>query len=375
MDTVGILLRAGAEGTEVGSFADEFDRVEVPAAMAYALGLDPDQDTVGQTAALPDGRLVVLAGPGVVATRSIDGLRAFATAANVPVANTWGAKGVLQWDSPHHMGTCGLQARDFELLDFASYDAIVATGTDLAESPEDRFGLAPIIEIPPTSLGSLADRVTPASEPMPPNELYTRLSAVAQPGYADDRVPLHPARAVADLRAAFPAGGVIVADPGVAGLWMARTFPTTEPGTIVVPAIAAPGIAAALGVVAALRGLPAVAVTTEPLDPTTLGMLELATELGAALAVDVWGSGGPVQRAEDHLEQLRAALREPGVTIVDVPVDFSLTRKLVDAAGPVVAWGGLPASEEPPPGEQPPEELPQPGRADASMPSRSDNAE
>ena len=153
MDTVGVLLRAGAEGRNVGAIADEFDRVEVPAAMAYALGLDPDQDAAGEGAALPDGRLVVLAGPGVVGTRSIDGLRAFAAAANVPVANTWGAKGVLLWDSPFHMGTCGLQARDFELLDFASYDAIVATGTDLAESPEERFARAPFVDIPPPALG------------------------------------------------------------------------------------------------------------------------------------------------------------------------------------------------------------------------------
>src|SRR6266542_835942 len=312
MDTVGILLRAGAEGRNVRVIADEFDRVEVPAAMAYALGLDPDQHTAGEGAALPDGRLVVLAGPGVVGTRSIDGLRTFATAANVPVANTWGAKGVLPWDSPHHIGTCGLQARDFELLDFASYDAIVTTGTDLAESPEERFGLAPIVDIPPTALGRLADGATPAGEPIPSNELYTRLSAVAQPGYADDRVPLHPARAVADVRAAFPAGGVIVGDPGIAGLWVARTFPTTEPGTIVVPAIATPGIAAALALVAALRGLPAIAVTTEPLDPATLGVLELATALGAALAIDVWGASGSVGRAEDHLEHLNAAAREPG---------------------------------------------------------------
>jgi hypothetical protein len=342
MDTVGILLRAGAEGRDVGSVADDFDRVEVPAAMAYALGLDPDPNAAGEGAAIPDGRLVVLAGPGVVGTRSIAGLRAFATAANIPVANTWGAKGVLPWDSPHHMGTCGLQARDFELLDFASYDAIVATGTDLAESPEERFALAPFVDISPTALGHLAGEATPSSEPIPSNELYTRLSAVAQPGYADDRVPLHPARAVADVRAASPPGGVVVADPGVAGLWVARTFPTTEPGSVVVPAIATPGIAAALALVAALRGLPAVAVTTEPLDQTTLGMLELATELGTALTIDVWAAGGPVRRAQEHLEHLRAAVSEPGVTIVDVPVDTSLTRKLVDAAGPVVAWGGLP---------------------------------
>ena len=344
MDTVGILLRAGAEGTDAGPIADEFDRVELPAAMAYALGLDPDPEIPDQPAGLPDGRIVVLAGPGVVGTRSIEGLRAFATAANVPVANTWGAKGVFPWDSPHHMGTCGLQALDFELLGFASYDAIIATGTDLAESPEERFALAPLADIPPTALGRLADGVIPDGEPIPSNELYTRLSAVAQPGYADDRVPLHPARAVADVRAASSAGEVVVADPGVAGLWMARTFPTSEPGTIVVPAIATPGIAAALALVAALRGLPAIAVTTEPLDPATLGVLELATELGVALATDVWGAGGPVRRADDHLEHLKAAAREPGVTIVDVPVDVSLTRTLVDAAGPVVAWGGLPES-------------------------------
>src|SRR5256885_2490310 len=253
MHTVGILLRAGAAGRDVGSIADQFDRVEVPAAMAYALGLDPDQDAAGQDASLPDGRIVVLAGPGVVGTRSIDGLRAFAAAVNVPVANTWGAKGVLPWDSPFHMGTCGLQARDFELLDFASYDAIVATGTDLAESPEERFALAPFVDLPPTALGRLADRATPSSEPIPSNELYARLSAVAQPGYADDPVPLHPAPAAAALRAASPTGGILPSHPRVARLWVARTVPTTAPGSVVVPAIAAPGIAAALGLVAALR--------------------------------------------------------------------------------------------------------------------------
>src|SRR2546430_4609071 len=226
MDTVGILLRAGAAGRDVGSIVDQFDRVEVPAAMAYALGLDPDQDTAGEGASLPDGRIVVLAGPGVVGTRSIDGLRAFAAAANVPVANTWGAKGVLPWDSPFHMGTCGLQARDFELLDFASYDAIVATGTDLAESPEERFALAPFVDIPPTALGRLADQATPSSEPIPSNELYASLSAAAQPGYADDRVPLHPAPAVAAPRAASPTAGAGLAHPrGPRGL-VGRPVPT-----------------------------------------------------------------------------------------------------------------------------------------------------
>jgi thiamine pyrophosphate-dependent acetolactate synthase large subunit-like protein len=339
---VGALLRDAASGAEVGAVAGAFDSVPVPAALVHALRLDPMHEQADPTVDVPEGDLVVLAGPGVVGTGSIEGLRELAAAANAPVANTWGAKGVLRWDSPHHMGTCGLQARDFELLGFAGYDAIVATGIDPAESPPERFALAPVVEVPARELGRLAERVEPAAGEIRPNELYARLSKVAQPGYTDDRVPLHPARAVADVRSVLQSGGIVTGEPGLAGVWVARTFPTTDPGTVVVPATATGGIAAALALTAALHGVPAIAVTTEPIDPTTLGVLKLATDLGAALVVDVWGAGGPVRRVENHLAQLEAAVTEPGVTIVDVPVDLSLTRKLVNAAGPVVAWGGLP---------------------------------
>jgi hypothetical protein len=343
--TIGALLRDAAPGAEIGAVAGAFDSVPVPAALVHALRLEPMQEEPDPNVDLPDGNLVVLAGPGVVGTGKIDSLREFAAAANAPVANTWGAKGVLRWDSPHHMGTCGLQARDFELLGLAGYDAIVATGIDPAESPPERFGLAPVVDVPARELGRLARKVEPAPGEIRPNELYARLSKVAQPGYTDDRVPLHPARAVADVRGVLASGGVVTADPGLAGVWVARTFPTTEPGTVLVPATARRGIAAALALIAARHRVAAIAVTTEPIDPTTLAVLKLATELGAAFVVDVWGAGGPVRRAEDHVAQLQAAVTEAGVTIVDVPVDLSLTRKLVDAAGPVVAWGGLPRTE------------------------------
>jgi acetolactate synthase-1/2/3 large subunit len=348
VDTLGGLLRDAAAGTDVERIAARFDGLAVPASLAYALGIEPEDASpplASDAAAdrLPES-IVVLAGPEVVRARAIDGLRAFASAANAPVANTWGAKGVLPWDSPHHMGTCGLQARDFELLGFATYDAIVATGIDADESPRERFALAPVVDVAPGALDALARKVSPSPTSLRPNDLYTRLAAIAQPGYEDRRVPLHPARAVADLRATLPAPGIVTADPGTAGVWVARTFPTTTPGTVVVPATVAPGAAAAIALVAARHDLPAIAATTEPLDHITLSVLELATELAAAFVVDVWGAGGPVRRASDHLDQLGAAVREPGVTIVDVPIDASVTRRLVDAAGPVVAWGGLPAN-------------------------------
>ena len=290
---------------------------------------------------LPAGPLVVLAGPGVVTAGCVDGLRAFAAAGDLGVANTWGAKGVFPWDSPHHLGTCGLQARDFELLGFGDYAAIVATGIDADESPPERFALAPVVEIAPIDLAVAATSLRPRPAPLPPNELYPRLAAIAQAGYLDERVPLHPARAVADLRAALPVGGLAAAEPGVAGLWVARTFPTTDLGSVIVPARRAPGAAAAAVVDAARAGRAAAFVTSAPIDDASMEQLEAARTERLAIVVEVWGRGR-LAEADEHRRLVEQAFTEPGVTTIQTPVATELTQLLVDAAGPVVAWGGLP---------------------------------
>ena len=77
---------------------------------------------------------MVLAGPGVVlaATRST-GCGRSPTRASLGVLNTWGAKGVFDWRSPHHLATVGLQAWDFERGGLADADLIIATGLDERE--------------------------------------------------------------------------------------------------------------------------------------------------------------------------------------------------------------------------------------------------
>ena len=289
---------------------------------------------------LPDGPLVVLAGPGVVTAGCVDGLRAFAAAGQLGVANTWGAKGVFRWDSPHHLGTCGLQERDFELLGFDGYAAILTTGIDTAESAPEYFARAPVVDIAPNDLEAAAREVAPRADPVPPNELYTRLSQIAQPGYVDERVPLHPARAVADVRAALPDGGVVAAGPGVAGLWVARTFPTTELGSVVVPAHRAPGAAATAAVDAARAGRAAVLVTTGDRDDATEALLARAEAEELSVVVDAWGADEE-SRGDEHRRRLETGLASPGVTRIATSVATDLTELLVVAAGPVVAWGGL----------------------------------
>lgn len=296
---------------------------------------------------VPDlaGRVVVLVGPGVVEAGAIAELRAFAAAGDLGVANTWGAKGVFAWDSPHHLGTCGLQARDFELLGFGEADAIVVVGLDEDESPRARVALAPLVEVEPAALGSAAGRVVRTGAALP-NELYPRLAAVAQPGYVDDKVPLHPARVVAELGRALPPGGFLAAEPGVAGLWVARTFPTPalDPGAPRRVAVAArrdPGQALRRAAAEARRGRPSLAVTTAPLDDATALELDAVAGDDLPLVVVGWSEDGPRVAPSEVGPLVVAALAARQPRMLEVAVCAADTRLLVEAAGEVVAWGGL----------------------------------
>ena len=139
---------------------------------------------------------MVLAGPGVVEDRATPGLNALAAAGTLGVLNTWGAKGVLDWRSRHHWATVGLQARDFELGGLGAADLIVATGVDPREAPPERWHLAPVLDVPPGSLGPLAEqcRRPDAELSMPP--LRDALAAVTRQGWAGEGAPLAPTRAM-----------------------------------------------------------------------------------------------------------------------------------------------------------------------------------
>ena len=156
-------------------------------------------------------------------------------------------------------------------------------------------------------------RVRHAPRPLVPagdNELFRRMSAIAQPGYVDESVPRHPARAVMDLKQSLGPETRVVAPPGDAGLWVARTFPTDRMGSVVVPAYDRPGIAAAVALVSAARGTDTVCVVTDPIDAVTAELRSIATRHDLPVRFEMWGDD----------------------------VDWSRTEDLVAAAGPVVAW-------------------------------------
>lgn len=291
---------------------------------------------------LAELRTIVLAGPGVVREGQVPALQAFAAQAGVGVLNTWGAKGVFRWDSPFHLGTAGLQARDFELAGFEEAELIVAVGLDDDEVPRERWdtGPAQVLDVDPASLASLAFGWDPPDRQPERPRLYTELSGALGPHYQSDDVPLRPARAAGDLSAACPPGTLVAADAGRAGLWVARAFPTTEPGSVIVPARRCRGFAASAALVAGLDRRQAIAVVADEVDEVSAALLALAEALAVPVVVEVWDPEAATVSPEQRTTRLAEAWANRGQHVLPVPVDFSHTQVLTDVAGPVVAWGG-----------------------------------
>jgi thiamine pyrophosphate-dependent acetolactate synthase large subunit-like protein len=287
---------------------------------------------------------VVIAGPGVVWARASQGLNALAAAGCLGVLNTWGAKGVLDWRSRHHWATVGLQARDFELGGLREADLIVATGVDLLEAPPERWRVAQVLDVEPGSLATLAEqcRRPDAELTMPP--LRAAVASVTQEGWANEASPLAPTRATLHYGQCFGSGGLVAADPGVAGYWVARTVATTELGSVQVPAVRdASGFAPACVLVARLRSRwrPALAVVDGPPSAAVHAVLEAADRLRVSVPVEVWDSSGVALGPALHLERVRRLAVAERPAPVSVATDPAQLGRMIDAAGPVVAWGGI----------------------------------
>jgi hypothetical protein len=288
-------------------------------------------------------RPIVLAGPGVVTHQAQASLHAFAVGASVGVLNTWGAKGVFDWRSRHHLATVGLQARDFELGGLADADLIVATGIDFDEAPGDKWQIAPVVTLDPTSLGPLAESLHRPHQPLEPPPLRARLAAVTQQGWSRSSGPLAPSRVTLHYSQCLTGGGLVTADAGLPGFWVARTFSTTELGATSVPARPNAGTAIA-SVIVARRSRPwrpALAVTDGPIDDELETLLEVAASLGVGVGVEVWDPGGPALSADDHLDRLRGLAVTSGQEVVRLRTDPGQLDHMLEAAGPIIAWQGL----------------------------------
>ncbi|MFF3764836.1 thiamine pyrophosphate-binding protein [Streptomyces sp. NPDC001922] len=110
--------------------------VEVPPVVslrAVPAPLEPRPELVAEAARLLDGaaRPVILAGGGVVRTGAQDELRALAEALDAPVATTFGGKGAFPWEHPLSLQSWLEDRYTTELLEDA--DVLLVIGSGLGE--------------------------------------------------------------------------------------------------------------------------------------------------------------------------------------------------------------------------------------------------
>lgn len=350
-------------------------------------------DTISQARAP-----IILAGNGVVRAGAWQQLTDFATRLEIPVANTFMAKGVIPFRHPMSLGSVGLQSKDYVSCGFDRADVIICVGYDLVEYPphlwhqsRDRV-IVHIDATPPevdasyqVSFGVVGDikhslmRIAELTTPHPGHKMRHLRAALIEDmnQHRDDMgFPVKPQKIVWDLRTALDLHGIVVCDVGAHKLWMARMFRCEYPNTCIISnGFAGMGIAVP-GAIAAKLAHPnqsVVAVTGDGGFLMNAQELETAVRLGLALVILVWNDGGygliewkqvstfgrpayvrfgnpdiirfaesfgargyRVENASDLLPLLNRVLGQRAVSVIDCPVDYSENFKLTAKLGEMV---------------------------------------
>jgi acetolactate synthase-1/2/3 large subunit len=239
---------------------------------------EPPEEKIHQAAEIISSARdpIVLAGNGVIRGRASEALRRFARTLNIPVANTFMAKGVLSLTDPLSLSAVGLQTRDYISCGFERADVVICVGYDLVEyAPRfwnpDRDKRIVHIDMSPAEvdasyiveagvMGDISeslDRIAQHAHPSQSTAIAgfrEEIMAEVHERYRDDKsFPLKPQRVLCDVRAALGPHDVLISDVGAHKVWVARCYPCYEPNTCIISnGFAAMGIALPGGVAASL---------------------------------------------------------------------------------------------------------------------------
>jgi len=201
---------------------------------------------------------IALVGNGAIRAHAGRALRAFVHTTGIPVAETFMAKGLVDFEDPHSLGTVGLQTRDYEMAGFEDADLVITIGYDLVEHAPEHWnprGNKRIIMIDSVAaeideffmpevelIGDIAHVVARLAATChrapshPPSwcDLHEVVIGALTEGREDDHFPMRPARVLSDIREALRPQDMLVSDVGLHKLWIGRMFPAHEPGTVLI---------------------------------------------------------------------------------------------------------------------------------------------
>jgi len=341
---------------------------------------------------------IILAGNGVIRSRAWKHLDDFASTLNIPVANTFMAKGVIPFRHPMALGSAGLQSQDYVSCGFDRADVIICIGYDLVEfhpylwhptrdrkiihidmshaEVDDAYTIAVgVVGDIKHSLMRIANLATPhEGHFMRPlrKALIEEMNHLSQ----DNEFPVKPQKIIWDLRTAMGLEDIVICDVGAHKMWMARMFRCEHPNTCIISnGFASMGIAVPGAVAAKLvhpdRNI--VAVTGDAGFMMNSQEIETAVRLNVAIVILIWNDsafgliewkqmnefgrksnidfqnpdfvkyaesfgakGYRVESTEQLLPVLNDALASNQVCIIDCPVDYRENLKLTEKLGEMV---------------------------------------
>lgn len=342
---------------------------------------------------------IILAGNGVIRSKAWKQLADFAEQLNIPLANTFMAKGVIPFKHPMALGSAGLQATDYVHCGFENADVIICVGYDLVEyhpylwhPTADRL-IVHIDSSPaevdanyPVAVGVVGDikhslvRIAELVTPHQGHKLRPLREALIKEmnlHSKDTNFPVKPQKIIWDLRTALDLEDVVICDVGAHKMWMARMFRCEEPNTCIISnGFASMGIAVP-GAIAAKMVHPdrhVVAVTGDAGFLMNSQEIETAVRLNIPIVILIWNDasygmiewkqlntfgrtshvhfnnpdfvkyaesfgakGFRVEKSEDLVPTLEKALASNQVCIIDCPVDYSENIKLTEQLGEMIS--------------------------------------
>ena len=340
---------------------------------------------------------LILAGNGAIRANASEALTEFATALNIPVANTFMGKGVIPYTHPLALWAVGLQQRDLISCAFDRSDLIIAVGYDLIEyspkkwNPDGKLPIihigmtpaeidssyAPVVEVVGDITDSLIDILKRADRQNKPTPVTAALKTEIRADYEtyanDTGFPIKPQKLIYDLRQVMGPEDIAICDVGAHKMWMARHYHSDCPNTCIISnGFAAMGIAIP-GAIAAKLVYPnkrIVAVTGDGGFMMNCQELETALRVGTPFVTLIFNDGGygliewkqlnyfgtssfikfgnpdfvkfaesmglkgyRVESTQDLIPTLEDAFRQDVPTVIDVPVDYGENLRLSQKSG------------------------------------------
>jgi acetolactate synthase-1/2/3 large subunit len=340
---------------------------------------------------------VALVGNGAIRAHAARALRYFVSAAGISAAETFMAKGLLDYEDPHALGTVGLQARDYAMAGFEDADVVIAIGYDLVEHSPQHWNpkgdkriividsvaaeidehFIPEVELIGDIAHVLSRLAAGCNRPSGATSGSDRLRGIVLKALGDAEgdahFPMQPPRVLREIRDALGREDLLVSDVGMHKLWIGRMFPAHEPGTVLIAnGLAGMGFALPTAIAAKLvyPDRRVVAVSGDGGFLMNAQELETAVRLKTAVVNVIWenrqfGSivwkqdkkfgrhfgvdfgnpdfvkladafGMPAWRcaeADDFSRHLRHALSLDGPSLIVVPIDYSLDIAISEELG------------------------------------------